>query len=50
MAVLKSAGLESLLKSKNSIGDLNPFNRVSYEKKRPIVSPIAVRKSGHVMS
>ena len=28
-AVLKSAGLESLLKSKNSIGDRNPFKRVS---------------------
>jgi len=32
-AVLKSAGLESLLKSKNSIGDLNPFKRVSYKQK-----------------
>ena len=32
-AVLKSAGLESLLKSKNSIGDRNPLKRVSCNDK-----------------
>lgn len=53
MAVLKSAGLESLLKSKNSIGDRNPFKRVSYTKKKhqksQIVSPNVVPKKCYPM-
>jgi hypothetical protein len=50
-AVLKSAGLESLLKSKNSIGDLNPLKRVSCKNNnRRNAAPsakVVVQKSDH---